>query len=186
MKLITPTILILIALGVFFGYVDGKYEEVQVLQAEEARLDDALKQARSLLALRDALLEEYNQVPEEDIERLNKLLPDHIDNVRLILDIDNIASQYGLDIEGFSFAQDSQSPSQGGPSQNQPSLGPDTSNVGVATFSFNVETTYSVLKQFLTDLEESLRIVDVVSLGFSSSELGLNSYNITLRTYWLR
>lgn len=183
MRLLIPTIFILIALALFFVYIDPAYSDVQELRAQEAEFDAALERSRELISVRDALLATYNEIPEEQLERLRKLLPDHVDNIRLILDIDNIASRYGMTVNNLAFAGEEQSPGQ---APQDGALGPQTNEIGSATFSFSVSATYEVMKQFLNDLENSLRIVDVVALSFSSGDGGLSTYNITLRTYWLR
>ncbi len=102
-----PIFFILVAGGLFFTYVDPTYKSVQALIAENDRYDQALTKAKELQSARDGLLSRYNTFNDTDLERLQKMLPDQIDNVRLILDIESIAKQHGLTLDDFGFSGDS-------------------------------------------------------------------------------
>jgi len=87
-RFILPIIFVIVAIGLFFGYVDPVYDDVKVLRAEEARFIDALDRSKELQQIKDQLLAKYNTFSSADLERLQKLLPDNVDNVRLVLDLD--------------------------------------------------------------------------------------------------
>jgi len=91
MRNITAIILILASIGLFFGYIDGTYSDVKELRIEQADYDRALSNSKELQAERDKLLAKFNNIGTVDLDKLNKLLPDNIDNVRLVIDVDNIA-----------------------------------------------------------------------------------------------
>lgn len=173
MRLVLAAILIIIAIGIFFAYVSPTYGEVQALRVEERRFDEALDRSRELIAVRDQLLEKYNGFSTNNLDRLEKLLPNHIDSVRLIIDVDGIAAEHGLRVEDIGVDV-----SDTGVNEEE--------TVGEATLSFSVQASYGTLKQFLADLESSLRLLDVTSISFKTAAGGLSQYNITLKTYWLR
>ncbi|MCI0619679.1 type 4a pilus biogenesis protein PilO [Candidatus Wolfebacteria bacterium] len=178
MRLITPIILILAATALYIWYINPTYADVRTLRTEEAQYDAALTRSQELIAVRDALLTTYNAFPTRELERLQRMLPDHVDNVRLILDIDNIAAQYGMALQNISIGE---AASRGG------DIGADTSPTGAITLSFTVRAPYDSFQNFLMDLEDSLRIVDVTELSFATAdETGLTGYTVTLRTYWLK
>ena len=64
----------------------------------------------------------------------------------------------------------------------------DTSKIGVIRFSFSVSAKYEVFLEFLKQLEESLRIVDIrnIEITRSSSEGMIYDYQVTMDTYWLK
>ena len=96
MRFVLPILLIAVAVTLFFTYLDPTYARVSELRAEQATYDDALDRSKELIAVRDRLLDTYNNFSRDDLRRLERLLPDHVDSVRLIIDIDSIAAQYGL------------------------------------------------------------------------------------------
>lgn len=180
-RLTLPILFLLLAAGIFFGYIDSTYDDIQNLLVEEEKFDQALDKSKELQEIRDSLLSKYNTFSASDINRLMKLVPDNVDNVRLVLDIDNIASAYGMRIKNVTVnkAQDSQAGV----------IGPDEKLYESVILSFSIASSYENLISFLEDLEASLRIVDITELSLAQSktkEANLYEYNIGVRTYWLK
>lgn len=176
-RFLIPVIFVGVAIALFFGYIDPSYQKVKELRAEEARFDEALNQSRELQQVRDSLLSRYNTFAQSDIERLEKLLPDNVDNVRLILDIDGIASKYNMRTRNVTISQAAENGSAVGQSQGA---------VDSVVLSFSVAADYDNFIRFMQDLESSLRIVDLVGLSFSAGEGTAFNFNVSLKTYWLK
>ena len=179
MKLFAPVLFILLAIALFVWYVDPTYARVKTLLAEQAELDQALTRSKELQNVRDELVARYNTFPQSGLDRLQKLVPDHIDNVRLILDFDSMATKYGMRVRDVQIEGDTSRTDAG-------ELGPDDGTYESVVLSFTVTGTYTTFRQFLADLERSLRLVDVVGLNFSSNNEGIYDYTFHIRTYWLR
>jgi Tfp pilus assembly protein PilO len=170
--------LIIISVAAFFTFINPRFEGIQALQNEQQEFDLALERARELQTVRDDLLSRYNTFDSEELEDLEKILPDNVDNVRLILDLDGIASRYGMTIKNVSLSE-----------KNSSASGVQLeSEIGEIGLTFNIESQYGEFKKFIRDLEQSLRIVDISSLSFSpiSEEEGNMTFNITIKTYWLK
>jgi Tfp pilus assembly protein PilO len=117
-------------------------------------------------------------VSAEDMANLLKLLPDNIDNVRLIIDIDEMAKAHGLPIGGFK-AETSADTSK--------VIGASKANYGTLTLSFSVSANYNAFLAFMKDLERSLRILDITSINFNASDTrSVYDYSVTIKTYWLK
>src|SRR4051812_10680051 len=87
---------IIIAGAIFFAYTQPTYDQSKTIQLQITSYDQALQKAAELQTLKAQLLARYNAFNPTDIDRLQKLLPDHVDNIRLILDMDNIAAHDGM------------------------------------------------------------------------------------------
>lgn len=177
-RLAIPIILVTVAFGLFFGYIDPTYQYTKELRAEEKTYDEALNQSRELQEIRDALLSRYNTFSQQDLDRLEKLLPNHVDNVRLILDIDSIASKYNMRARNVTVS--------GSSSEDTNIIRANQSVVDSVVLSFSVAATYNNFIRFIKDLESSLRIVDLVGLSFSATEGDAFNFNISIKTYWLK
>lgn len=173
---VTPILLIIAAIALFFTYIDPTYSDVKTLQAEVASYDDALNKSKELQQIRDALLARYNTFSTDDLKRLELLLPDTVDNIRLVLDIDTIASRYGLVIKDLKITPSS---------QTQDSFTPAVDQIKSVDLSFSVVSDYSTFLTFMRDLQDSLRIVDINRIDFVVGDRGVTTYNVTVRTYWL-
>lgn len=182
MKRYTPIILILVSIAAFFIFIDPQYTEVQLLQKEKESNNSRLSLSKELQDKRDRLHASFNNISASEKDHLRKLLPDTVDNVRLILDINNIAETYGITIRNILV--------QGGEESDVPStevIQSDLSNeIGIITLSFSMTATYDVFVAFLQDLEEALRIVDIRRLNIDKVGEGFMSFSVTLDTYWLR
>ena len=119
--------------------------------------------------------EDFKQIDDTKKARLKKFLPDSIDNVRLIIDINEIASANGMTIRNISIKRSGDS-----------DIGPDSRPYGVATLGFSISGPYQTFKNFLAALETSLRLIDVTSLSFSAGDKDQYEYNFEVRSYWLK
>ncbi len=181
MKPFLPILLVAVAAGLFYTFIDPTYKLVQEITAEEKQYNDALEKLHELQDIRDSLLVKYNSFSDDDLERLNKMLPSNVDNVRLALDISSIASGYNMRIKNISV---NESPTA---TRNTSAgvLGSVPLLYESVEISFSVASTYDNLVAFLLDLERSLRIIDITHLSFSSIGNGdLNEYDISFKTYW--
>lgn len=191
MRTIFSILGVIAAVSVFLLYTQPAYDEVQALQKQIEQYNQALDKADELQRLKSTLLERRKSFDPEDLDRLHKLLPDHVDNVRLILDIDRLAGIYGMALQNVVISNPA----------SETTLGNAIGASGAAerydslTLRFSTRGTYANFAEFLEDLESSLRIVDLVSLsiaseGSSPEASGATSnvyrYDITIRTYWLR
>ena len=181
-RLLTPIVLILVAGSAFFFYTDPHYQNIKTLRAQEREYDDALTKSKELQQARNQLIAKRNTFAPDDVRKLERLLPDNVDNIRLILDIDNIAMRYGLRIRGVSVSTPKDTRSE----QSALAVGASTDRVGSVELSFTIAARYQDFLRFLQDLERSVRIVDVQTLSFTVGTGELTQYSILVKTYWLR
>ncbi|PIR86273.1 hypothetical protein COU13_01940 [Candidatus Kaiserbacteria bacterium CG10_big_fil_rev_8_21_14_0_10_43_70] len=191
-KIIISIIAFVVAAALFLGYTRPAYEKVQSVKGDIGQFDEALQKSRELQELKQGLLSRYNTFSEADLLRLRKLLPDHVDNVRLVLDLDNLAGRYKMAVQNVLI-------SRGAPEEQAAtvlgSLGTQSEVFDNLTMQFATVGTYSNFVSFLEDLESSLRIVDLVSLTIEQTSISnegdeleepIYEYNVAIRTYWLK
>ena len=65
-------------------------------------------------------------------------------------------------------------------------VGPDEGAYESVILSFAVSGSYITFRSFLADLEQSLRLVDIVGLSFASNESGIYDFTVRIKTYWLK
>lgn len=184
MKNLTPIIFIVLAIGIFFVVVDPQYQEIQKLLEVKEDNDKLLSKATELREKREVLTSKYKNISEEERDQLNKVLPETVDNVRLILDIDNIARKYGIILKGITISGGLE---EAGSESNQ-IIDKTDKQYGVISLGFSFSSSYADFKSFMIDLENSLRIVDITAFEINSDnpQNGLYNYSIDLNTYWLR
>lgn len=163
-------------------YTDPAYQGIKDVQKQVAAYDEALNKSQELKRTRDQLISRRNTFPAESLQKLEKILPDNVDNIRLIIDINAIAARHLLSIRNIELGAVSDSSTNG----NALAVGSSGSPVGSVNLGFSVSASYENFLAFLQDLEHSLRIVDIESMSFTvNPETSLNDYTFTIRTYWL-
>ncbi len=182
MRNLTSIIFVIAALALFGLFINPRYAGIRELRAEAQTFDNALERSKELIGIRDALLSKYNAFPSENIARLNTMLPNSIDTVRLIIDINTLATKYGMSLGSINIGVPDEAEG------NTNALGPSGKEFGVLSLSFNVSTSYDRFRAFLADLEQSLRLIDVTSVDFTVPAQGTaaTTYSVTVTTYWLK
>ncbi len=186
MRSFTPIILIAISIGLFFLFIMPRYHDVQDLQAKQVEYKNALTEASALGETRDDLLTRYNSFSQDNLNRIARLIPDTVNTVKLMTDIDSIAGRYGTTLRNITVNQAVDTSQVVGQATTAPAKPYQTTSI-----SFHFVTTYPNLISFLRDLEKSLELVDVKSISFNVAtdigpSAGLYEYQITLNTYSLR
>jgi len=130
------------------------------------------------------------EISQADLDKLSKFIPNHLDNVNLIIDINNIATKHGMSVKNVKVSS-GEIARTAGASAGAGNLAPVTTvgasgRVQTAGMSFSITGNYQALVGFLDDLASSLRVIDPVSLAFTVDEKGLNQYNFEIRTYWVK
>jgi len=171
--------LILIVLSVLLGLfvVKPKYAETTVLKDKKAQHEAALESLRSIEELKQNLENKLNSIAPETMEKIMTLLPESSGSVKLISDIDSIASKYGTTISNVSYnttPDSSQSLAEGMAQSSYRST----------TVSFSVETDYNKFRSILSEIETSLRIVDIRNVSITAAK-DKNTYKVDAEIYWL-
>ncbi|MDO8659289.1 MAG: hypothetical protein Q7K54_01685 [Candidatus Parcubacteria bacterium] len=197
-----PVILIGIAITVFFLFSSPLYRNVLQLRVRVASYNEALNNAKALENERDKLTAKHNSINPENLTKLQKLLPENIDNIRLILEIEQIASPYGMALKDVKYNttydnNTQNSTSVAGITQARTTAQALSKDYGVWNLEFSTAGTYNNFLNFTKDLEGNLRIVDISSIEFSSSTGAISNsalntptdiykYNFKIKTYWLK
>lgn len=183
---ILPVILILIAVGAFVGYVSPTYSKSIVpLQQDIKQYNNTLKAAQEFNEKEAQLATERNGIPQDAIARLMAFLPDGVDNIQLILDVNSLAARSGVKLSDFDVKASSDPLSASDQSSGALPLDSASSPYDSLDLSVKATGTYSAFRTFLAGLEQSLRPLDVVQLNVTPGENGSNLYDLTLRIYWL-
>ena len=187
MRYIYLLLLIGVSIAVFVTVINPRYKEVQKIKTDVAGFNSRLSAAEALKSGREELINKYNSISKADLDNIKILLPDSVDNIRLIIQLDALATKNGLsslrDVQYETLKSD-----QGvsAPGANVSVQKP----YGEFTMSFSTTGPYKNFLSFVSDLESNLRLVDVLEVKFNPS-LAANlvdnlNYTVKLKTYWLK
>ena len=103
MKYIVPILLLVLAGATVFFIGLPAWNKIALLRADERAYADSIGSLKELELKKSELREKYNQLSPSDLDRLEKLLPSKVDNIRFIIEIENIARQYGMSLKNVRF-----------------------------------------------------------------------------------
>jgi Tfp pilus assembly protein PilO len=106
-RLFLALLMLIVAGSLFFMYTKPGYDALHVTETKIAQYNAALDKAAELQQLKQTLLSRYNALDPNDLSRLQKMLPDHVDNIGLILELDNLASRYGMALANVDISRGS-------------------------------------------------------------------------------
>lgn len=190
-------LLIVASIGIFIAVIIPRYGVVKAQRADIASYNSNLATLKQLQQSRDALIAQYNNISKTDLDNIQALLPDSVDNIRLIIQLDSLATKNGLSsLRNVDYSADQVvAGSTAGAAKTDTSADPATARrpYGEFVMSFQTSGQYSNFLSFLSDLEQNLRLVDVTDIEFTpNTSTGTTSaasgimYKVTIKTYWLK
>lgn len=189
-RFLMPIILIGAAVAVFLMLANPLYNDISSLQAQVSSYNDALSNSKALENERDKLTAKYNAMNPDNLTKIERLLPSSVDNIRLILEIEQIAAPYGMTLKDVKYNTPDNPPAG-------VAKGPQKS-YGTFDLEFSTSGNYGNFVNFTKDLENNLRIVDITGITFSSNtgpatgssgsffSPDVYNYDFKIRTYWLK
>ncbi len=181
---------------------------ISKINTEISSYNEALNNAKSLEEERDKLTKKYNAIDPDSLDKLQKLLPDNVDNIRLVLEIEKLAIPYGMRLKDVKYDSTQSNNSTSTSTPPTSTTGSSSSDVisdkstargdnkqyGTWNLEFSTEGSYSNFISFVKDIESNLRIVDISSIAFSSDTDTLGKtktpdsykYDFKIKTYWLK
>lgn len=170
----------IISLSIGYAFAYPKIGDITLLMTEKQKYENYLETVSNIENKKSELLTEFDKISAEDKKNIETILPNSLDFVKLISQIDSVAAKYGISIDKVS-------------SREMSSLVDDTiENVqpqkiyNSAIIGFSFLASYEKFNDFMGDLEKSLRILDVKSVKLETKEKGVNSFQVEFETYWLK
>lgn len=154
------------------GPIWSPSQGISILTSKESQYKNTVNSADDLSKQGEKLKLQYNAIDDATKQKMSLMVPQKIDQVRLLSEVDNIANQSGVSLSNVSAV--------------------DVANVdklkGSYNVSFNVKTTYTKFKEFMRNYENSLRLFTLESVVFSAPEKidDFTDFKVTLKTYYLK
>jgi hypothetical protein len=180
---ILPALALMIAIGIFFVYVNPTWSGTIAATKAALALDtQTLAAADEYTAQQNKLVAARAAIDPADTARLEIFLPDSVDNVGIILNLNALAARSGLSLANIDVAAVDASQAQAATG----ALPGATNPIGSVNLSLAAVGTYSALHSFLAGVERSARLLDAQDIVVKGSDTGVYTYSMSLRLYWLR
>ena len=184
MRLILSILMLVAAIAGFAVFIVPHYNNISALRAQEADYQTVLTNAHQLKQESNALVTKYNSFDPIQLGELQTILPSNPENMKLILALQNVASQNGMVLQNVKI--DDPTNSQGSGSSGRP--GATSSDLGTLTINFSLAGPYDSFTSFIKTIERSLRMLEITNISFAVSDPKSQNYQYTVsvKTYWLK
>jgi Tfp pilus assembly protein PilO len=163
--------------------------EIDNLKLKKAELGNTEAQAKEYSTMGQDVVGRFQSIDPAQVERLKKMVPDTVDNIRFINDVNGIAKKTGMKLKKVDYnAQDL----KGTKIKSSEKITPSSNSLyGSYTVNFSVSGSYKQFVEFLSSLENSLRLVDVTDVTFTSTSQvegkpEVYDFSVKAQSYWLK
>ena len=207
-SLLRPIAFTVIAIGLFFTFIEPTFNEVRAIEDETNDYREAVVKASEFNRLSSALVDRKNSFTRAELERLEALAPDNVDEISVMADLQGVVLQNNMVLSGIEAGEwVAQAAGENGETLDDlefgaaaefdPTAGPEF-GAGFATepekadlyeskdFTLSVLGTYDQFKDLLSDIERSLLLMQLAEISFEGSEGQLGTYTIVVRVSKLK
>jgi len=167
------------AIATFLGLTKPLYNEIKDLNAQKSSFEEALANSRQIQETRDNLLSQYNKIPQENLTRLNKILPVKTESMKFILEMESIVQKNGMTLKNIDIKENEK-----GETSEKVNFGAETKSWETVPFSLKLSGSYKSFYSFLKDIEKNLRLTDINAITFSAGEADFYEFNVEGVFYW--
>lgn len=192
MKKLPSLFFIIGAVIIVYFYAWPQWQNSKSLRMKNQELLDAQQKAQQLKQIRDSLVAQYQEISADDLEKVNKVVPQQYNPIKLTADINAIALRYGMLVKDFSFADKKETVEMTtGIIDPTAEVTIPESPYKVVEFDFSTEGQYKDLVLFLRDLEKNLQLLDIKKVTIDSATTADKSnssrltFKIVLDSYWM-
>lgn len=183
-RTITPILSIAIALFAYFFYIQPLFTDINSVKQEIAQYDEAVKNANEKNQLLNNLIAKKNSYSEFERNRLDSLIPREVDEVRLLVDLTEIARSHNMLIGNISVSNNVDASGFSSNTANSNDSVDHNSFIN-SDITFGLIGTYEQFKGFLQDIERSLVLMEIINIAFTSGDGSLQQFDMTVRIFAL-
>lgn len=175
----------------FFVYIKPTYSVISERKIKYEEYQNVLNKVKEIKAKRDQLSSAYANISQEDLDKLNKMIPEKFVSEYFINDVNALAARYGMSVDKMEI--NIPAPVEASPDGVEQPQG----RFLTITAKFTLNGRYDQFVSFLKDMESSLRLIDVVGIKVSNSQVisrtgqeqkdnDILNYSVEVLTYSIR
>ncbi len=183
--------LLIVSFAIFFTYTQPVIGKIKTVQDETFAYTDAVNKASEFNAKLSDLVSRMNSFRTSDIEALETYLPDEVDELTVLSDIETIARKNNVRIIGMAATKADDAASSGELNFEGEII--ELPKIASRDFEVSLSASYENTKQMLRDLEQNKYLLEVVEFKFGavtddaaatvSDAVAGGTYSMVLRAY---
>ena len=163
---------------IFFTESKNYFPEIKILRKQVSSYNETINTAKKVRSSIDKTLGEYNAISQDNVDRINKMVPSGAESMKLVVQIDDMMRKNGLSLSSI----DSKDAVDEKPASFVSKNGGRISET--VFLSMKARGSYESFHSFVEKLEKSLRLIDIISVKISP--VGQNDYSFSIEavSYW--
>jgi Tfp pilus assembly protein PilO len=171
---------IILTAAIGWAFIYSPMGDLQSLIDQKQSYANTLATIGNIETKKSELATKFGNITETEKKDIETFLPSSLNFVRLISQIDSIAASHGISIDKIS-SKDT-TPSSGDSVDSATPQSPY--NTSLISFSFLAS--YDAFNAFMSELEKSMRILDINTVKLTVRPDGTYFYDVQFETYWLK
>ena len=159
-RLTTAILLLFLTAGIAFFLIVPQWRKVGEVRSAIQDLSALHAELTELAASRDALVAEYNAIPEADLEKLRAIAPAGREASAVLTDFEALAVKHLLSLDQVDFTGNGNAPGALAPARR----------FGTLPVALSLRGSYENFREFLLDLEHNLRLADVDEVTITTGQ----------------
>ena len=157
---------------IFFTESKNYFSEIKILRKQASSYNETINTAKKVRSSIDEKLESYNFISQENVDRINKMIPSGAESMELVVQIDDMMRKNGLNLTNIDTKDFIDKKSVLGAAPQLLSL------------SIKARGSYESFRSFVEELEKSLRLIDVNSVKINPAGQNDYSFSVEAVSYW--
>lgn len=183
MRILIPSFFFLAAVAIGVVLLVPQWASFRQVRAEMEDLEILSVEIDDLVVRRDTIVENISGISQENFQRLEQMVPQGAKGPEFLVYLEQLAVKHRLELERLDLTSALRGRPVGAVKKPLPTL-PQTSGLLPKTINdigvmMTIGGSYEAFKEFLADLESSVRITDVINITIAP--VAGNQFNFTLR-----
>jgi Tfp pilus assembly protein PilO len=190
LKTIIIALCLLLSIFISWQFIWPAYNNFQAKQSVADVKQQEYNKLKDLVDKLNELTKDY-KTKADSVDKLEQIAPPGKNIPELLNQFESLSAQSGMILHSIDFAEgagaqaqakQTVSPDQAAAQQNEAASAP-VNELGI---NIRVSGSYEAFKNFLTNIEKNLRLVDIQTLGFSVSgqQNDLYDYSVSGKAYY--
>lgn len=175
------SLLLIVGAGViFFTQTKNYFPEIKAVRGQISIYNKTIETIISVKSSIDKLLGEYNSISQENIDKINKMIPSGSDQMKLVVQIEDMMKSRGLILKSID-AKESIKSSSVKSKEEVLAMG----ELSRLSLSVKAQGSYSAFHSFLIEAERSLRLIDIESVKINAvADKEVYDFSVEAVSYW--
>lgn len=188
-KFIAPLLFFFAAMAMVFIFIVPGWQHFLAVKADSKHLDDINAEIDTLTQKRDTLVNQINGITKDNLLRLDQMVPMAALGPEFLVSLQKLARTHDLNITRLDLAGNlSTKPKNpiANPESGSESSGQGESTTGYQTMNvvLEVRASYQSFKDFLRELESSIRITNIETLSLAPTDNGSFVIKLSLSAFY--